>query len=474
VKAGVSAPIEHTIVARGLGKCYRIYATPSDRLKQSIVPKFERLAAPVSALLGKARAPRSFFQEFWALRDVSFSLPRGETLGVVGRNGSGKSTLLQLVCGTLMPTTGEVRMNGRVAALLELGSGFNPEFTGRENVCLNAGLLGLTREELDQRFEAITAFADIGDFLDQPVKTYSSGMMMRLAFAVIAHVDADVLVIDEALAVGDAYFQQKCMRWLRGFRERGTVLFCSHDTGAVINLCRSAIWLDAGAVKGFGPAKDICEDYLASMHTQATGLAESTVRRTRKRDSDSAPPGETAPLAQSIRVFEFSEDSAGFGSQDAAILDVTMTKPDGTDLGLVQGGEEVQVAIRVRANRDIDRPIVGFHIKDRLGQALIGTNTYLKYRDRPLSVAAGQEFVGRFVFELPYLLTGNYAVTAAIASGTLDSHVQHHWAHDALVFVVNSPFRTGVLFGIPMSRITLEGATEGASADPDALERAAR
>jgi lipopolysaccharide transport system ATP-binding protein len=256
---------EIAITARNLSKSYRLYASPADRLKQSIVPRLQRIVGPASTLIGKKHSPRSFFQEFWALRDVTFSLPRGETFGVVGRNGSGKSTLLQLVCGTLTPTAGDVSVKGRVAALLELGSGFNPEFTGRENVYLNASLLGVSKEQLDQNFEAITAFADIGNFLDQPVKTYSSGMHVRLAFAVIAHVDADILVIDEALAVGDAYFQQKCIRWLREFRQRGTVLFCGHDTSAIINLCKSAIWLDAGAIKRIGPANEVCEDYLASI-----------------------------------------------------------------------------------------------------------------------------------------------------------------------------------------------------------------
>ncbi len=191
-----------------LSKCYEIYDAPRDRLKQFILPVLQRKTG---------RSPKRYFREFWALRDVSFDVMKGETIGVIGRNGCGKSTLLQMICGTLSPTEGSIRTQGRIAALLELGSGFNPEFTGRENVYLNAAVLGLTRSEIEARFDAITAFAEIGEFIEQPVKTYSSGMMVRLAFAVIAHVDADILIVDEALAVGDAFFTQKCMRFLRQF-----------------------------------------------------------------------------------------------------------------------------------------------------------------------------------------------------------------------------------------------------------------
>ena len=235
------------IRVQNLSKCYQIYDNPGDRLKQFIVPKIKRL-------LGKKHT--SYFREFWALNDVSFEVKRGETVGIIGRNGSGKSTLLQIICGTLTPTAGTVQTHGRIAALLELGSGFNPEFTGRENVYLNAAVLGLSKEEIDDRFEKIAAFADIGQFMEQAVKMYSSGMMIRLAFAVIAHVDADILVIDEALAVGDAFFTQKCMRYLRSFMKSGTVLFVSHDTASIRSLCNKAVWLERGIVQENGSPKE--------------------------------------------------------------------------------------------------------------------------------------------------------------------------------------------------------------------------
>lgn len=197
------------IEVREVGKCYQIYERPEDRLKQMLW-----------------RGRRRYFREFWALRDVSFSVRRGETVGVIGRNGSGKSTLLKMLCGTLAPTAGTLAVRGRVAALLELGTGFNPEFTGRENVYLNAAILGLDDAEIEHYLPEILAFADIGEFIDQPVKTYSSGMAVRLAFAVAAHVRAEILIIDEALAVGDVFFVQKCMRFLRKFQESGTLFFC--------------------------------------------------------------------------------------------------------------------------------------------------------------------------------------------------------------------------------------------------------
>jgi lipopolysaccharide transport system ATP-binding protein len=445
---------EPAIQVEALGKCYQVYAAPHDRLKQSIVPRLQRAARRFGAPV----KPRQYFQEFWALRDINFAVAPGETVGIIGTNGSGKSTLLQLVCGTLSPTTGEARVRGRVAALLELGSGFNPEFSGRENVYLNGTVLGLTRAEINERIADILSFADIGEFIDRPVKTYSSGMAMRLAFAVIAHVDADVLLIDEALAVGDAFFQQKCLRWLRQFRERGTVLFCSHDLGAVMTNCRDAIWLNHGAMRGYGRSKDVCEAYMASSYARATGLPETSVRPAAATAAKPSRPLRTAAtpaLAQSVEVFEFNEDSASFGSGDATITDVRMRRASGAELGFIEGGEQVQVAVRARANADIESPIIGFHIKDRLGQALFGDNTYLQYRDVPVTLKAGQSIEASFSFVLPFLRSGDYAVTAAIASGTFDSHVQHHWLHDAMVLKVHSPFRNGVMIAIPMSSIAM-------------------
>ena len=274
------------IEAREIGKCYHIYERPQDRLKQMLW-----------------RGRRRFYREFWALREVSFTVRRGETVGVIGRNGSGKSTLLKMLCGTLTPTTGTLAVRGRVAALLELGTGFNPEFTGRENVYLNAAILGLDDAEIEHYLPEILAFADIGEFIDQPVKTYSSGMAVRLAFAVAAHVRADILVIDEALAVGDVFFVQKCMRFLRKFQEQGTLFFVSHDTGAVINLCDRVLWLDRGQLHEAGPAKEVCEHYLATLRAS----------RAAGHFNDAANGGGSASLAGSQPAYRCRTSGSAAG-----------------------------------------------------------------------------------------------------------------------------------------------------------------
>lgn len=251
-----SPPAAPAIEVRNAGKMYRIYDHPQDRLKQMLFWRFGRM----------------YGREFWALRDISFEVQRGEAVGIIGRNGSGKSTLLQIIAGTLAPTEGDVRVNGRVAALLELGSGFNPEFTGRENVFLNGAILGISTEEIARRYDDIAAFADIGDFINQPVKIYSSGMMVRLAFAVQAFLEPDVLIVDEALSVGDIYFQHKCMRRIKELVDRGTtLLFVSHSTGTVKRFCQRGIWLDDGRMRYIGEAGVAVEKYLAFMRMREAG-----------------------------------------------------------------------------------------------------------------------------------------------------------------------------------------------------------
>src|SRR5437870_8937875 len=252
-----------------LSKCYHIYDRPPDRLKQSVLPKLQRLIR---------KPPRQYYRAFWALKDVSFEVKKGESVGIIGRNGSGKSTLLQLICGTLSPTSGSVETNGRVAALLELGAGFNPEFTGRENVYMNGAVLGLSQEEIDARFDDIAAFADIGDFIDQPVTTYSSGMYVRLAFAVSINVQPEILLVDESLSVGDIYFQQRCMRKIRQMKQEGkTIVFVSHDMAAVKNLCDSALWLEHGEIRELGPPDDVVGQYLAAMTLRRDPYAAETL-----------------------------------------------------------------------------------------------------------------------------------------------------------------------------------------------------
>lgn len=442
------------IKAEHLGKCYQIYNNPQDRLKQSIVPRLYRA-------VGKPEP--SFYKEFWALRDVSFQVSRGETVGIIGRNGSGKSTLLQIICGTLNPTDGQVRTHGRIAALLELGSGFNPEFTGRENVYMNAALLGLRKEQIDARYEDIVAFADIGDFIHQPTKTYSSGMMVRLAFAVIAHVDADILVVDEALAVGDAFFTQKCMRFLRDFMKTGTVLFVSHDTASVRSLCTRAIWLEKGRVLREGEPKEVCEAYLEAFYEAQQGKGTTTQIKTAATVQPDKPLRDVrhdlinhSNLRNDIRLFAFDAEAASFGKGGAKVVQVQVMDTQHNALAWIVGGEDVILQVTILANEPLVSPIVGFYIKDRRGQELFGDNTYLSYFEQPVACAAGQHLTAEFRFNMPRLAPGDYAITVAVADGTQEDHVQHQWVHDAVVFRSESSSVAGGIIGIPMASITLE------------------
>jgi len=446
---------DFAIRVQGLSKYYQIYDAPKDRLKQMLAPRLQRM-------IGKQ--PKQYFHEFKALNDVSFEIKKGETVGIIGRNGSGKSTLLQIICGTLFPTSGSVQTNGRIAALLELGSGFNPEFTGRENVYMNAAVLGLSKEEVDTRFDDIVTFADIGDFIEQPVKTYSSGMMVRLAFAVISHVDADILVVDEALAVGDAFFTQKCMRFFRGFMKEGTVLFVSHDTGAVVNLCNKAILLRNGQVAKSGIPKQVIEHYLSTVYEtdqKVDGVLTDETNNSDNQVEEYRDMRETfinsSTLRNDIEVFEFKPDQAAFGTGDATIVSVRLLDQSGTPLSWVVGGEDIILDIRCMANKDIFQPIVGFEFKDRLGQVLFADNTFLVYQNNPQEVNQGCEFTARFEFRLPMLPTEDYSVAVAIAEGTQDNHVQHHWLHDALIVRVHASSVCFGLMGIPMKKITLDG-----------------
>jgi len=452
---------EIAIRVENLGKCYQIYNRPSDRLRQFVVPRVQRQLK---------RPPTTYYRDFWAVQDLSFEIRRGDTMGIIGRNGSGKSTLLQIICGTLTPTTGRVDVNGRVAALLELGAGFNPEFTGRENVYLNGALYGLNRDEVDARIDAISSFADIGSFMDQPVKTYSSGMYVRLAFAVIAHVDADILVVDEALAVGDAVFTQKCMRFIRRFQENGTLLFVSHDSGAVQNLCAKAMWLHKGVLQDIGPAKGVVERYTKYTLQEIYGSSESLTEVNQAPDAPDpaaeiksvAPvvgmPGETdrAVYSSQFRVAENPLGGTGFQSGKARIEDVRLENIGGQTQDIFEGGEKIRLVIRARADIALTHPIIGFYVTDRLGQELFGENTLPFTGDAGMAVQPGQSFSANFDFTLPMLPNGQYAVTASVAHGTLVDHVQHHWMYDILLLhVTSSKVRWG-LVGLPFDDVRLQ------------------
>ena len=442
---------EPVVAATNLSKAYLIYERPEDRLKQM--------------LWGRRK---QFYQEYWAVRDVSFRIERGETVGIIGRNGSGKSTLLKVLAGILEPTSGSADIRGRVAPLLELGAGFNPEFTGRENVTLSASLMGLTEAEIAERFDDILAFAALGDFVEQPVRSYSSGMFARLAFAVAAHVDPDVLIVDEVLSVGDAAFHQKCMRYIQRFKENGTLLFVSHDTVSVNALCDRAIWMDQGSVRADGDARDVNFAYQASLQEETDGEGFSVQERQRR----TPPVRLTQPQLQdarhtamktsgkrnTIEVFAFSDETPAYGLSGGRITGAQLLAGNGSEgkaSAVLDGGEEVTLQVDLQADIPLNTPIVGFFVRDKRGQNLFGDNTFLTYADQHVSIPSGASFEARFQFLMPYLPSGDYFVTIALAEGTQIDHVQHHWLEEALTFHVDGGHVAQGLIGIPMHSIEM-------------------
>lgn len=432
------------IKIENLSKCYQIYDTPRDRLKQFILPRLHHLTG---------QTPRQYFREFWALKDVSFEVKKGETIGIIGRNGSGKSTLLQMICGTLSPTSGSITTHGRIAALLELGSGFNPEFTGRENVYMNASVLGLSKEEIDARFDDIVNFADIGEFIKQPVKTYSSGMMLRLAFAVIAHVDAEILVIDEALAVGDAFFQQKCMRFLHAFQgKQGTVLFVSHDTGSVLSLCDKAVLLASNiSAMHIGDAETICKLYLEYLYADPLRKIElkASTEGMKGNNSKKLVGSENTGLCQHVfkgdmsaetvyTISAFISEAERFGSGGATIIDAGFLAKDDDIEVAIKGDQPVRFFIQVLAHKRIHWPAFGFMFKNSLGEYVYAEGTDMHFRQYEIELDEGDIATAIFEFTMPHLLRGRYLVNVAFAEGQGDSHIQHCWMHDAIQFDVIS------------------------------------
>lgn len=443
------------ISVKGLSKSYEIYDRSADRLRQIV--------------LGNER--RRYFREYRALSDVSFDIHRGASFGVIGKNGAGKSTLLQLITGTLHPSSGVVEVNGKIAAVLELGAGFNMEFTGRENIELYCNLLLMAPETIKTRFNEIVAFSELENFIDQPLKTYSSGMVARLAFSVIAHVDADILIIDEALSVGDAAFSQKCMRFLRSFKKRGSIFFVSHDLSAVRNFCESAIWLEQGKVRALGDSAKVCDAYLAEVYPSET-LSDDEERidehppqappKAKTRLIAPPPPPSTLVDRGALRLegFNFNPDSTSFGNGNADIVSVSITDEDGRSLEQCEGHTLVHVNINIRAVAEVKSPIVGFFVKDRLGQPLFGGNTYRTYEASPPRIGAGGFIEASFVFQMPTLPVGDYSITAAIADGTLEAHTQLHWMHDAALFKVTASSLDGVLVGVPFQAIEFRLAAQ--------------
>lgn len=440
-------PDEAILTVSGVSKTYRIFERPIDRLLQ---------------MLSGNRYGR--FAEHEVLRDIRFELARGETVAIIGRNGSGKSTLLQIIAGTMEPSSGRIVSDGRVAALLELGAGFNPEFSGIENAKLCMQIYGMDSRQIEARLQDVLTFADIGDYAARPVSTYSSGMFMRLAFAVVAHVDADILIVDEALAVGDAFFVQKCMRFLAGFRASGgSLLFVSHDMGAVKSLCDRAIWLDGGKIIVDADPDYVSKKYLESMYVgTAPSVSDSRTGDERLQKPDSArrnPIRSSAGIpfpASEIAIHSNHAPKEDFGEGGARISAVAFTAGgEGDPCFDVRGGESVVLRVEIEIDEPLQNIIVGFFIKDRRGQALFGDNTFMAYREQGLRAEPGEQWIAEFEFSMPILPAGEYMVTAAVAEGTQQEHRIRHWVHDALMIASHSQSVPTGLVGIPMHDIRL-------------------
>ena len=405
------------IKVENLGKCYQIYDTPRDRLKQFLVPPLCRLVPGLRRYFPTPDAPIPMYhREFWALKDVSFEIKKGETVGIIGRNGSGKSTLLQLICGTLNPTAGAITVSGRIAALLELGSGFNPEFTGRENVRLTCALLGLTPEETDQRFEEIAAFADIGDFIEQPVKTYSSGMFVRLAFAVNIVSRPDIMVVDEALAVGDIAFQAKCITGLLRLQLSGTtILFVSHDTGAVNNLCSKAIYLENGNIKITGKATKVTANYVRFMREKFNSQEPNLVISSKKSLEGGAKYlffQEVGPDQRKLEEFKSKVNPFRYGSGDAKILYAELLNENKEPIELVEFGQLVYIVIYFTSNVE-GFLTINYYIADENKNFVIGCNPRLAAGEL-LSAEKQCKYKATYSTTVP-LREGRYSIALELA-----------------------------------------------------------
>ncbi|MCW5979255.1 MAG: ABC transporter ATP-binding protein [Bryobacteraceae bacterium] len=392
-----------------VSKSYPVYDSPGDRLTELVT-------------LNRVRRRK----EFWALRDVSLQIRRGETFCIVGENGAGKSTFLQLIAGILQPTSGEVRVDGRVSALLELGSGFNPEFTGRDNVYLSGAILGFSSQAMDAKYRSIEEFAEIGPFIDQPVKTYSSGMIVRLAFAVAIHVDPDILLVDEALAVGDIYFRQRCMRKVHELRTSGvTILFVSHSIGDVKALGDRTLWLHAGAVRELGPTDEVVSKYLAAMVEKDAAYLEL------KGIQPSSSPGGTAAEPPPEVITTIPNIDHRHGDRRAEVIGIAVLDDRQSPAALLNPGSSIVIRISVRANDRISQPNVGFIMRNHLGIDFAGTNSLREGFPLP-PMSAGDLYTVDFHVDLPVLYPSHFSFSPAIADGSLVSYKICDWIDNAI------------------------------------------
>ena len=388
------------IDVQGITKCYETYQKPIHRLWQSFAPK------------------KKFYQEFWALQGIDLTVNKGETVGIVGKNGSGKSTLLQIITGILQPSSGQCNTHGRISALLELGAGFNPEFTGLENARLNASIMGLTRDEFHQKLPDIVEFCGLGEFLHRPVKTYSSGMFVRLAFAVAINMNPDILIVDEALAVGDVRFQRKCFRRIDQLKEQGvSILFVTHSTDSVLQYCDRAIMLDDGELKLTGSPKQVVQAYLEMMFASDVKV-EATKGVSSNHYSVEFDPNVDNCLTHAT----YNSNEERWGDERAKICFYDVFQNGAPTSGLVQRGDNILIRMSVLFANDVDDLIYGITVKTSDGSAVYGTNSRM-IGELPTSQKAGDLITIEFELTLN-LLSGDYFISLGVA--------QDHESKDAI------------------------------------------
>lgn len=439
------------IKVEDLSKCYQIYEHPRDRLKQFIFPRIQRFSG---------RVPRQYYRDFWALRDISFEVKKGESVGIIGRNGSGKSTLLQIITGTLAPTSGSVITNGRIAALLELGSGFNPDFTGRENVYLNGSLLGFSKIQIDEKFDAIAAFADIGEHLDQPVKTYSSGMLVRLAFAVQVQVEPEILIVDEALAVGDALFQKRCFQRIEKLVSDGTtLLFVSHDQESVRTLTSRALLLNKGRCIEWGLSSEVVLSYRKLLHDEEaayfTNLTKNLVERARQTPVESESRRLRAAHEPGVSTIDGQDANArssrlSFGDGEVKIIKVEILDSTGQACSLFFPGDRLRIRVSCESFASIDKLNVAIRLRNKEGVKIYSWGTlnqdmkiHSRITDAPIfwerQFEVGEKF--QVTMDCDCSLGENlYEVQASVSYEETMNYLSQrmmHWVDEAAFFQVS-------------------------------------
>lgn len=407
-----------------LSKAYKIFEKPTDRIKESLNPFGKR-----------------YSKDFYALHNVSVSIYKGETIGVIGKNGAGKSTLLKMITGVLTPSSGNITINGRIASLLELGAGFNPEMTGIENIYFNGTIMGYTKKEIDAKLDDILDFADIGDFIHQPVKMYSSGMFARLAFAVNVNVKPDILIVDEALSVGDVFFQNKCFKRMADLQKQGvTVLFVSHDMGSIRQLCSKCLWLDNGTKRQYGPVEEVAAAYFNEQLAERNQLHKEAVKQSQEVDRGIQPV-----LTEKKMILPRLAPCQGFFNKDVVIQSFVFLE-NGCQAAILEDGHTYEAVMAVEFHKAFDKLIYGFVVENNKGIAVIGVNSWMTSQGKTINVDSPGTILARFTFTMPKIMQGSYTVSPAVAQGTASEHIQLTWLENALmVDVQNSGYNYSIL-----------------------------